>query len=98
MQLFAVISLTTALTACGDKPKEQEQTQAPQEEQTVSEQDIAGHDAEKQTEQDESATVIDLPAVEITEAEPNSEETEVDGGELSELEKEAMSMADDVNE
>ncbi len=31
IQLLAVISLTTFLTACSDKPKETEQTQPPQE-------------------------------------------------------------------
>ncbi len=150
IQLLAVISLTTIITACGDKPSEQEETQAPQTEQQTSvavnpeELNIPKYNAETQTDNTENNASADTansgndklqeeikklekemqkvaeeiePNTETTKAseeiqpskeseqvtevannEPSSNDMQADEEELSELEKEAMAMADDVNE
>ncbi len=140
IQLLAVISLTTFITACSDKPKETEQTQPPQEQTSTEikaeELNIATYDpqAEENSEkvgddkEDKLAEEINKLDAELekvaeeikpskttaevaptkttqeteetTQATAEVAETEpsADDEELSELEKEAMAMADDVNE
>lgn len=146
IQLFAVISLTTIISACGDKPKEKELTQAPQEETQTSvkvnpeELNIAEYDAETQTNDNIGAETAKTASndslqkkineldtelekaseniqptqatteVATTEKNKQNQETkktieteksannmQVGEEELSDLEKEAMAMADDVN-
>ncbi len=133
IQLLAVISLTTVLSACGDKPSDKEQASQVETETSVEvkpeDLNIAKYNPETtgsknlQEEVDEIDTELQQISEEIdsntasevktvTEPKATSEsntasnevaETEVvdeavDEAELSDLEQEAMAMADDVNE